>query len=86
MAKPLSEWTEDEILALPAGENDKFERKGSRILDITLPGVREDDVWNELGKQLSAFANVGGGRIIYGLTDKGEIDNGGIARILKGRQ
>jgi Putative DNA-binding domain len=49
-------------------------------------GVREEDVLNELGKQLSAFANVGGGRIIYGLNDAGSIDNGGIARSVKGRQ
>lgn len=86
MPKPIAEWNEDDVLGLPLGENDTFERKGSRSLDLTLAGVREDDVLNELAKQISAFGNVGGGRIIYGLNDAGGIDNGGIARSVRGRQ
>jgi Schlafen, AlbA_2 len=86
MSKTVAGWNEDDLLALPSGENDAFERKGSKLLDLTQPGVREDDVLNELAKQLSAFANTGGGLIIYGLTDKGAVDNGGIARTIKGRQ
>jgi hypothetical protein len=86
MPKPVAEWTEDDVLALPAGENDGFERKGAALLDLTIPGVKEDSVLNELAKQLSAFANTGGGQIVYGVTDSGAIENGGIARVVKGRQ
>ena len=53
---------------------------------MTLSQVNEADVLNELAKQLSAFGNTGGGQIIYGLTDLGAVDNGGIARSVKGRQ
>jgi hypothetical protein len=86
MAKPASEWTEDDVLALPAGESDAFERKGARKLDLTLGGVREGEVLDELAKQLSAFANSRGGRIIYGVADDGTVDSGGVARTVKGRQ
>ena len=84
MPKPVSELTEDDILALPIGENDSFERKGARLLDLTLPEVNEGRVLDELAKQLSAFSNSGGGQIIYGIADTGAIDNGGIARVVKG--
>ena len=84
MAKPASEWGEDDVLALPAEENDSFERKGARLLDLTLPQANEGHVLDELGKQLSAFANSGGGQIIYGISDTGAVDNGGVARSVKG--
>jgi predicted HTH transcriptional regulator len=83
MPNPVS-WTEDDVLALPAGENDSFERKGSRLLDLTLPGVKEGDVLNELAKQLSAFSNAAGGQIIYGVADNGAVDGGGVAPSVKG--
>ena len=86
MTKPASEWIEDDVLSLPAGENDTFERKGARLLDLKLAGVKEDLVLNELAKQLSAFANTGGGRIAYGVKDDGTVDSGGIDRSVKGRQ
>ena len=86
MSKALDSWNEDDVLALPPGENDAFERKGSRLLDLTLPGVREGDVLNELAKQLSAFSNTGGGRIFYGVADDGTIDNGGVVVSVKGQQ
>ena len=86
MPNSVKNWTEDDILALPAGENDSFERKGSRSLDLKLPGVKEDEVLNELAKQLSAFSNVVGGQIIYGVADDGTVENGGIASSVKGRQ
>jgi Putative DNA-binding domain len=86
MAKSVFEWTEDDALSLPLGENNEFERKGAKALDLTISGVREGDVRAELAKQLSAFANMGGGHILYGLADDGNVDNGGIARIIRGRQ
>jgi predicted HTH transcriptional regulator len=86
MTKPVSEWSEDDVLSLPPDENDTFERKGSDLLDLTLRRVSEDAVRDELAKQLSAFANMGGGQIIYGVTNAGTIDNGGVARSIIGRQ
>lgn len=86
MPKPPGEWTEDDVLALPAGENDSFERKAAASLDLTLPRANQDEVLNELAKQLSAFANAGGGQIIYGVTDAGAVDNGGIPHSIKGRR
>jgi non-heme chloroperoxidase len=41
MSKPIAGWDEDDLFALPGGENDTFERKGSKLLDLTQPGVRE---------------------------------------------
>ena len=86
MQKPASEWTEDDVLALPSGENNSFERKGAPKLDLKIAGVSQDDVLNELAKQLSAFANMGGGQIVYGITDAGAVDNGGIPHSVKGKQ
>src|ERR1700722_8966438 len=86
MAKPTVEWTEDDVLSLPRDENDNFERKGAQLLDLTLPQVKESNVLGELAKQLSAFANTGGGRIIYGISNAGTVDSGGVARSGKGRR
>jgi hypothetical protein len=86
MSEPVAKWKEDDVLSLPSGENDTFERKGAQLLDLTMPGVDVNEVRNELAKQLSAFANTGGGQIIYGLTNSGAVDNGGVARSVRGRQ
>lgn len=85
MRKPVKEWDEDDVLSLPR-EDDTFERKGAMLLDLNLPRVDENAVRDELAKQLSAFANTGGGEIIYGVTNDGKIDFGGISRSVKGRQ
>src|ERR1700733_3760065 len=86
MPKPVGEWAEDDVLSLPKGENDTFERKGVHLLDLTLPNTSEGRVLDELAKQLSAFANTGGGQIIYGMTDAGTVENGGVTRSVKGHQ
>lgn len=85
MRRPAAEWDEQYILSLPVGEDDRLERKGVRLLDLTIAGVKEDSVRDELAKQVSAFANTGGGNLIYGLTDAGAIDSGGASRTIKGR-
>ena len=58
MKRPAAEWDEEYVLSLPTGENDWFERKGSKLLDLNA-GAKEGHVRSELGKQLSAFANIG---------------------------
>ncbi len=65
--KPASEWDENYLLNLPSGESDRIEFKDSRKLDYTSPGVKKDAVLNELSKQISAFANSGGGILVFGI-------------------
>lgn len=83
------DWDEQYLLSLPVGEHDWVEFKGARALDFSLPKVDENRVLEELSKQLSAFANSGGGTIVYGIDDDASgtrrIDNGGISLKLKGR-
>ena len=69
-------WTEEHIEALPAEDN-SFERKGSALFD------QDGKLRDELAKQLSAFANSGGGAILLGVADDGKID-GGLPLIAKG--
>jgi hypothetical protein len=58
-------WTEPDVLALPTGEHNYFERKRWAFLD----GGRE-----KLAKALSALANSGGGHLVIGVQDDGTID------------
>jgi len=67
--KSVVEWDEDYVLNLPQGEHDWVEFKSSKLLDLTLSGVKENIVLDELSKQVSAFANSGGGSIVYGIQD-----------------
>jgi hypothetical protein len=83
-------WDEDYILNIPTGEHDWVEFKDARKLDLNLPGVNNSDVRNELSKQISAFANTGGGTIVYGVADAPAgasrmVDkNGGVSLSIKG--
>jgi Schlafen, AlbA_2 len=67
--KNPSEWDEDYVLNLPPGEHDWIEFKSAEKLDFSLPSVDRNAVRSEMSKQLSAFANTGGGTIIYGIED-----------------
>lgn len=81
-----SEWNEDYILNLPIGEFDWLEIKGRRGLDLTLEQVKEHAIKANLSKAISAFANSGGGNLVFGLCDpKGswQVDDGGIALAVK---
>ncbi|OLE55404.1 MAG: hypothetical protein AUG51_02805 [Acidobacteria bacterium 13_1_20CM_3_53_8] len=69
-------WTEDEVLSLPLGELDYFDRKSGVIL-------QDSNFLNKLAKHLSAFANSGGGHLLLGVKDDGAID--GVPKIYKGR-
>jgi Putative DNA-binding domain len=72
-------WTEDQILDLPTGEHDYFERKSGRLFD---PNDR-NALLDALAKAASAFANSGGGHLILGVSDTSEID--GVPHTLSGR-
>ena len=88
---PAREWDEQYVLSLPIGEFDWFEAKGRKALDLTLPGVRESDVLETLAKAISAFANSGGGVLVYGLSNPStaagqwRVDDGGVSTVVKGK-
>jgi hypothetical protein len=69
-------WTEEEVLSLPPGEQDFFDRKSGAI-------VAKNTFDDDLAKALSAFANSGGGHLILGVRDDGVID--GVPDVIKGR-
>jgi len=69
-------WSEEEILLLPAGELDYFDRKSGAI-------ISDSDFLKKLAKALSAFANSGGGYLILGVKNDGTID--GVPKVYKGR-
>lgn len=87
--KPYDEWDEDYILNLPPGEHDWIEYKDARSIDFALPGGNEGKALEELSKQISAFANSGGGALVYGIknTRLGTVrevdDAGGVTLNLK---
>ncbi len=86
--KPPAEWTERDLHDLPLGEFDWLEIKGRRALDLTVPGVVETQVRENLSKAISALANTGGGVLVLGLqnpADAWRVDDGGVCLTIKGR-
>ncbi len=67
-------WTEDDLLALGPDEYDFQEYKGSAF--VYEQGQISASFAVDLSKQVSAFANGGGGHILLGLDDQGCIDGG----------
>jgi hypothetical protein len=61
-------WTEADVLSLPAGEHDYFERKSGMLVDD------ENNFIPKLARAISAFANSGGGHIVIGVNDVGRMD------------
>jgi hypothetical protein len=72
-------WTEDQVTELPLGEHDYFERKGGRLFDA----ANRNNLLDTLGKAASAFANSGGGHLILGVTNTGELD--GVPHVWSGK-
>ncbi|MEO8396206.1 MAG: ATP-binding protein [Chloroflexota bacterium] len=88
--KPANEWDEDYLLNLPDFEPMRMDFKARKALDLTLSNVDENHIKEQLSVALSAFANTGGGLIIYGVKDPQPgkpltIDDGGIDMKMKGR-
>lgn len=69
-----TEWTEDDVAALGPDEYDFQEFKGSGWM--WLDGHVNPEFHAAFSKQLSAFANGAGGRIVLGVDDEGLIDGG----------
>jgi hypothetical protein len=59
-------WSEDDVLALPVGEHDYFDRKSGMLLASA-------DFRKDTAKALCAFANSGGGHLVIGVEDDGAI-------------
>jgi hypothetical protein len=72
-------WTEARLAELGSTEHDFLEFKGSQY--VWSGGELSAGFMFGLSKQISAFANGAGGRIILGLDDHGLIDGGVPARI-----
>jgi len=62
-------WSEGEVMALPPGEHDYFERKAGALFD-------DDDnaLLDAIAKAASAFANSGGGHLLLGVANDGSLD------------
>jgi hypothetical protein len=67
-------WTEEAVAALGPDEYDFQEFKGAGWL--WLDGAVNPEFHVALSKQLSAFGNGAGGRIVIGVDDAGQIDGG----------
>jgi Schlafen, AlbA_2 len=64
--------TDDLLAALPVGdEDDRWEIKSASLLDSQKRG----ELKQELGKQVSAFANSGGGYLIFGISKQRQIES-----------
>jgi len=83
MLRPLDEWDEEYIAHLPLEEDYRFDRKRSSILIDAASGRNASANRNEMSVDVSAFANSGGGYLIYGVANDGVVD-GGIPIDLKG--
>lgn len=76
MERKKDYWTEEEVLALPSGESDNFDRKSGLL-------ISESNFERKLAKAVSAFSNSRGGHLIIGVRDDGIID--GVDEFHKGR-
>ena len=75
-ASPPTVWSESRLYRLVPYEVDAQEFKASLyVYEAGTGGVRSDFLDN-LSKQISAFANAGGGHLFLGIDDRGRIDGG----------
>src|SRR5688572_30608268 len=69
----IESWTEDELQQIPESETDEYEYKSSLIRESH---NYRSELSNKITKTASSFWNTGGGILIVGVDDKGEIDGG----------
>lgn len=74
----IENWSEDDLLDLPAGETDEYEFKSSLIRESS---SYRSDLSSKITKTASALWNTGGGILIVGVDDAGKVD-GGIPRLM----
>ena len=77
----IPNWTEEQLDEMGSDEHDFLEFKCSRYLEEE--GEINPFFLDGLSKQLSAFSNGAGGRIVIGIDDHGNVD-GGVKTNLKG--
>src|SRR5690348_13150660 len=81
MLPPLDEWDLEQVkeIADPAfGESGELEKKASAKFDLTTKPAKAETK-SEIAKQICAFANAGGGFIVFGVNDiagGGGVDGG----------
>jgi hypothetical protein len=69
----IRDWTEDDLTELPTRETDDYEYKSSRLRE----GQQyRNELKHKLCRAASAFWNTGGGILIAGVDDNGQIDGG----------
>jgi hypothetical protein len=78
----IEAWNEDDLTDLPQQETDEYEYKSSRIREN--PEKYRSELQAKVCKAASAFWNTGGGVLVVGVDDEGNID-GGIP-VMMGRQ
>lgn len=66
-------WTEEDLLELPTGETDEYEYKSSLIRESA---HYRSDLHAKIVKTASAFWNTGGGILVVGVDDAGQVDGG----------
>lgn len=69
----IADWTEEDLLDLPSGETDVYEYKSSLI---RASQHYRTELSNKLTKTASALWNTGGGILVVGVDDTGQVDGG----------
>jgi Schlafen, AlbA_2 len=71
--KLIDNWSEDDLLDLPEGETDEYEYKSSLIRESQ---HYRSDLSSKITKTASALWNTGGGILVVGVDDNGQVDGG----------
>ena len=69
----IENWSEDDLLDLPEGETDEYEYKSSLIRESQ---HYRSDLSSKITKTASALWNTGGGILVIGVDDSGQVDGG----------
>ena len=69
----IETWTEDDLIEIPIGETDEYEYKSSLIRESA---HYRSELQSKIVKTASALWNTGGGILLVGIDDKGQVDGG----------